>query len=77
MIDGEPTEILRTNTAFRGVVVPAGTHEVTFRYSAAEFRIGFMVSGIAAAGALVWLLIGFLPWRNARVSRSRKELEAS
>ncbi len=77
VIDGEPAEILRTNTAFRGVVVPAGTHEVTFRYSAAEFRIGFMVSGIAAAGALVWLLIGFLPWRNARVSRSRKELEAS
>ncbi|MGB5301992.1 MAG: YfhO family protein [Gemmatimonadota bacterium] len=76
-IDGQPTEILRTNTAFRGVVVPAGTHEVTFRYSAAEFRIGFMVSGISAAGALVWLLIGFLPWRFPGMSRSGKEPEES
>jgi hypothetical protein len=76
-IDGQPTEILRTNTAFRGVVVPAGTHEVTFRYSAAEFRIGFMVSGISAAGALVWLLIGFSPWRIPGTSRSGKEPEES
>jgi hypothetical protein len=76
-IAGEPAEILRTNTAFRGVVVPAGSHEVTFRYSAAEFRIGFMVSGIAAAGALVWLLIGLLRCRTAAARGSREEREAS
>jgi hypothetical protein len=74
-IDGESAEILRTNTAFRGVVVPAGSHEVRFRYSATEFRTGFIVSGSAAAGALVWLLIGFLRRRAAAPQGSRKELE--
>jgi hypothetical protein len=57
-VDDEPVDVLRTNTAFRGVVVPAGRHSVRMRYSAAEFRAGFMVSGLAAAGALAWLLLG-------------------
>ena len=31
-IDGEPVEVLRTNVAFLGVVVPAGRHELRFQY---------------------------------------------
>ena len=76
-VDGEPVEILRTNTAFRGVVVPAGSHEVRFRYSTAEFRIGFMVSGLAAVGAIAGLLFGaFGGGVRARV-RARKVPEES
>jgi hypothetical protein len=56
-VDGEPAEVLRTNVAFRGVVVPEGAHQVRFRYSASEFRLGFGLSGaglLLAAGVLIW-----------------------
>ncbi len=49
-VDGEPTEVMRTNVAFRGVVVPEGSHEVRFHYSASEFRLGF---GLSAIGLLL------------------------
>ena len=49
-VNGEPAEVLRANVAFRGVRVPEGTHELRFRYSAAEFRLGF---GLSALGLLL------------------------
>ena len=65
-VDDKPAEILRTNTAFRGVVVPTGTHSVRLRYSAAEFRLGFAVSGIGALAAIAWLLLGLRGLRRPR-----------
>ena len=59
-IDGEPAEVLRTNVAFRGVVVPAGRHELRFQYSAAEFRLGFGLSALGLVGALAVLIGGML-----------------
>lgn len=59
-VDGEPVEVLRTNVAFRGVVVPAGVHEVRFQYSAMEFRLGFTLSAIGLACAAITLLFGWL-----------------
>jgi hypothetical protein len=76
-VDGEPVEIARTNTAFRGVVVPAGSHEVRFRYSTAEFRIGFVVSGLAAAGAIAGLLLGVFRDRGRPRIPARKVPEES
>ena len=32
-VDGKTTMIYRTNYAFQGIVVPAGTHKVEFLYS--------------------------------------------
>ena len=63
-VDGEPAEVLRTNTAFRGVVVPAGVHSVRLRYSAAEFRLGFAISGPSALACIAVLLA--LGWRGRR-----------
>jgi hypothetical protein len=55
-VDAEEVEILRVNTAFRGVVVPQGTHEVRFDYSAVEFRAGFLISGTTLAAVLLGLV---------------------
>ncbi|MFQ5888714.1 MAG: YfhO family protein [Gemmatimonadota bacterium] len=58
-VDGSQTEVLRTNVAFRGVVVPEGEHELRFTYSAAEFRTGFLISGLSLAAVLLglgWLM---------------------
>ncbi len=56
-VDGEPAEVLRTNTAFRGVVVPEGRHTVELRYSTSEFRLGFGLSGLTALAVAAVLLL--------------------
>lgn len=56
-VDGERVDVVRTNIAFRGLVVPAGAHEVSVRYSSAEFTLGFAVSGVTATVVVVWLLL--------------------
>jgi hypothetical protein len=60
--------IWRTNSAFRGVFVPAGTHTVRMSYTApASLRIG---AAISAGAALLTILLGVSLWiaglRNAR-----------
>ncbi|MDQ3555801.1 MAG: YfhO family protein [Gemmatimonadota bacterium] len=58
-VDGRRAEIFRTNHTFRGVVVPAGEHEVRFEFRPAELRSGFVIY-LAGFGVLalygVWLL---------------------
>jgi hypothetical protein len=56
-VDGERVDVVRTNIAFRGLVVPAGAHEVSVRYSSAEFTLGFAVSGVTATLVVVWILL--------------------
>ena len=46
-LDGEPTQILRANYAFRAVSVPAGEHLVRFRFEPTHWRMGLWISGIS------------------------------
>ena len=64
-VDGAEVEVLRTNVAFRGVVVPAGARELRFRYSPAEFRLGF---GLSTLGLLLAVLVPFLTSRRRRAA---------
>jgi hypothetical protein len=57
-IDGAAAEIVPTDFAFRGVVVPAGEHEVVFAYHPAAVRAGFWVSAAGLAGAAALLVAG-------------------
>ncbi|HEX2202895.1 MAG TPA: YfhO family protein [Longimicrobium sp.] len=50
-VDGRPAEVYRTNHTFRGVVVPAGRHEVRFRFHSAELHTGFAIY-LASLGLL-------------------------
>jgi len=43
-IDGESTEILKANSAYRAVLVPSGEHTVVFHYDPASFRFGALVT---------------------------------
>lgn len=43
-IDGQPTPILRANHAFRAVSVPAGSHQVIFKYDPLSVRLGMTLS---------------------------------
>lgn len=63
-VDGVPVAILATNQLFRGVVVPAGEHEVVFRYEPRALRLGAALSGLG-----VVLLVGVALWLRGREPR--------
>lgn len=55
-IDDKETEVLRAHYAFRAVVVPAGSHTVTFRYEPTSFYFGLKVSMISILAILCVLM---------------------
>ncbi|MDP3685813.1 MAG: YfhO family protein [bacterium] len=67
-LDGARTPIYLTDVIFRGVVVPAGTHQVTFSYHPRAFVQGAVVS--ASAWGLLVLAAWFL-----RIARRKSWLE--
>lgn len=56
-LDRKPSPIYRANYAFRGAMVPAGKHTVTFTYQPNSFTVGIIgsVAGIIACGLLLFL----------------------
>jgi hypothetical protein len=52
-LDGLKVEVMRANYAFRAVAVPAGSHEVEFRFRPKSFYWGFALS-------LITILFGIL-----------------
>ena len=61
-LDGQPVPVERANHALRGVVVPAGSHALEFRYAPASLLWGWRATGVGGA-ALVGLL-AFAAWRR-------------
>lgn len=51
-IDGRAVDVVPVDYALSGVLVPAGEHEVTLQYRSRWFRLGAMISLIAAAACL-------------------------
>ena len=55
-VDGQSTELIRTNFLTRGVMVPSGKHKVSFRFESSYFEIGKWVT-ILSLVLIVALLI--------------------
>jgi uncharacterized membrane protein YfhO len=74
-IDGQETDILRTNYILRSVVVPAGSHEVVFSFDPPLYRIGWIISNAAWVIAGLCILAGLwkLPAVRSRLARSPGE----
>ncbi len=66
-LDGTPVPILRANYAFRAVKIPAGKHQVEFRYRPRSFYLGLLVTGLTL---ILGIGICFFP-------HSRKQISAS
>jgi hypothetical protein len=64
-VDGERTEIFRTDYVFRGVFLSAGQHEVKFSYRPSSFRVGAIISFVSI-GVVVAMLLADLAWRRRR-----------
>jgi hypothetical protein len=62
-IDGRPAELFPAYYAFRGIVLPEGTHEVVYRYKPKSFRIG-MAMTVLTCLATILLGIPYLIFRR-------------
>jgi hypothetical protein len=72
-VDGRPAEILRVDTAFKGVAVGSGTHIVRWTYDPVPFRIALHL--FFGAPALAIALTGAAAvhrWATSRVSETRE-----
>lgn len=67
-IDGKETPIIRVNYALRGLKIPAGEHEIIFKFEPKAFWIGRRISSVASVGIMVLVVAGFA------LSIYRKEL---
>ncbi len=54
-LDGKKTEFVKTNYALRGIPVPAGNHQIEFRFEPASYKTGNLVSLITTI--LLYLVI--------------------
>lgn len=63
-IDGQPAEIFRANYILRALRVPAGDHEIEFRYRPASFVKGARYSRISS-GLLILLLLSAISYEVA------------
>jgi hypothetical protein len=67
-VDGHPAKLVAADAAMGAVLVPAGTHEVTFSYT-----VPGQVTGAAISLASLLTLLGLLAWelRRRRIDRRR------
>lgn len=73
-VDGQEVEVLRADYNFRAVYLPAGEHEVVFRYVPNSFVLGGFTT-LVATGALILALIYALWNRYYREEEGRTAVQ--
>jgi hypothetical protein len=70
-IDGEKVDHYKTNYVLRGLVVPAGKHEIKFIFEPDSFKTGNRIS-YASSALILLILLGslFMAWRTERPKAS-------
>jgi hypothetical protein len=68
-VDGRPAAPVHANSVMRGVVVPAGEHEIVWRYAVPGLRLGAVVSAVTFAALVAAAAV--LAARRRRASTLR------
>lgn len=63
-IDGKKTKIYRANFLYQGIIVPAGTHEIKFKYIPHSFFIGLKIAFFTNLFVISFSLIKFFLKKN-------------
>jgi hypothetical protein len=64
-VDGEKVKVLPANLSFRGVPLPAGDHEVVFRYECPGQKAGMILGGVMLTMLIVVGGVGAIRGRSA------------
>ncbi|MFL5818258.1 MAG: YfhO family protein [Conexibacter sp.] len=70
-VDGRPSQALQANAVLRGVIAPAGTHEIVWRYRVPGLRLGAAVSGAALIALVAWAALAIAGPRRRSHGRPR------
>jgi hypothetical protein len=65
-IDDQPADILLTNVALRGVVVPPGSHTITMTFRPWTFTAGVTISLLTVLVVVLWAVYGWVVRRRGR-----------
>ncbi len=71
-VNDKETDIFRTNYVLRGMILPAGNHNLTFNFNPSEYKTGKTVSGIFSA-ILVLLLVAWIAWKLKQYLKQKQE----
>jgi hypothetical protein len=74
-IDGVETEIYKTNYILRSVIVPAGTHQVEWKFEPSSFQYGMIISRSAWGLTGILVLIGLVQLPVVREKFGKKKQE--
>jgi hypothetical protein len=69
-IDGKEVPIFRTNFVLRGIEIPAGKHDIEFRFEPVVVQRGGTISLISSIGMLI-LLLGGIYWSRRSEATSK------
>jgi uncharacterized membrane protein YfhO len=68
--DGVETPILRGDSMFRTIEIPAGSHNIVFRYEPSSVMLGVVVSLLMLSASFGYRLVSF--WFQRRRGQSTK-----
>ncbi|HOT95964.1 MAG TPA: YfhO family protein [bacterium] len=71
-VDGKESKIFKTNYLLRGLFLPAGDHQILFKFNPASYQAGEWITGI-----VLLLLIGLLGHSLWMVYRNRRKSPAT
>ena len=68
-LDGQKTDHIRVNYLLRGMKIPAGKHEVSFRFEPANYFLGEKIAGVSSI-LLLLLVAGnlFMAWKKNKAT---------
>ncbi|VAW29966.1 hypothetical protein MNBD_CHLOROFLEXI01-3333 [hydrothermal vent metagenome] len=67
-VDGTSAELLQADGLFRGVLLPAGEHEVVFTFAPQSYRLGLLITAVGL-GLFLFLLVALLILHRLDVGR--------
>lgn len=70
-IDGKEAPIAKVNYVLRGLSIPAGKHQIEFRFEPASYKTGNLISLIV--GVLSILLVAYGLWREYRIFKNKDQ----
>jgi hypothetical protein len=74
-IDGKESDHIRVNYVLRGMVVPAGNHEIKFSFRPESYFVGNKIS-YASSAIFIMMVAGYAVWSFARRKKNPGDVNA-